>query len=136
MHRTLLILFLIQSAHGAPLVEFLKSFNEFESTCDKIEVEKVFGNGIPIFKITMQDLAELGNLEYQAGVPSKKFKYNGITVAEASRFTKFNGKRVKEVFKFEKNADGTFKQLSLKRYKRSVIRYSYPLGGTICRPIE
>lgn len=103
------------------------------SNCDKVIIEKTYSNDGPIIKMALLDLAELGNKEFVAGIPVKKFEFETPRVATAKRFAKFNGKKVKEVFTFTKDVDGTLKSVSLKRFKKSFVRYTYPLGGIICR---
>ena len=115
-------------------MDFLLSFNGAESTCDKIELIKANTDEGKIVKLVLHDLAELGNEEFKAGVLLKKFKFKNSRLAEAKRFSRYDGKKVREVYRFEKDKEGNFKSVSLKRYKRSLIHFTYPLGGIVCRP--
>lgn len=138
MPRTavLIILFTASSTNlwaRTPMMDFLLSFNGQSSSCDKLLVEKTYSDDEKIVRLTLHDLGELGDKEVISGIELKKFKYIEQNTAQAERFSKFQGKRVKEVFTFTKGEDGTFKTVSLIRYKRKLLRYGYSLGGIVCR---
>lgn len=138
MHKVLLITLslsfcLSAQSNETVLSSFLLSFNGMSSNCDKVSMEQTFDNDGPVLMLTLHDLAELGNTPYKAGIPFEKLKIKSQLVVEGKRFAKFKGKKVKEVFRFEKDADGNLKQVSMKRYKRKLVSYSYPLGGIVCR---
>lgn len=120
------------SASGK-LESFILSFDKMSSSCDKILIEKTYGSNGAVIKFTLHDLAELGNEEFQAGVPFDKFEFKNSSTVIAKRFSHFDGKKVREVYRLEKDQQGNPKSISLKRYKRSFVRFTYPLGGIVCR---
>lgn len=118
------------------LEKFILSFNNMSSSCDKIALEKAYDNDGAVIKLVLHDLAELGNEEFKAGVSLEKFEFTDKNTAIAKRFSHYNGKKVKEVYRFEKDDQGNFKSVSLKRFKRSFVRFTYPLGGIVCRYMQ
>ena len=120
---------------NSDLENFILSFNDMNSSCDKMVFEKAYSDGGAVIKMTLHDLEELGNPEFSAGVSLKDFEFENKFTAVAKRFSRYDGKKVKEVFTFQKDNTGKFKSVSLKRFKRSFFTFSYPLGGINCRLI-
>ncbi|MFT6070003.1 MAG: hypothetical protein ACJAT2_002484 [Bacteriovoracaceae bacterium] len=129
----LFFLFSITAKADSDLLKFLLSFNGQRSSCDQILVEKTYSDDEKVLKITLQDLAELGDEEVVSGVELKRFEFTDRYTAKAERFGRYQGKRVKEVFTFVKDDQGRFVSVSLVRYKRKLYRYGYSIGGIICR---
>ena len=130
----IITLLLTSAASGSEKLEsFILSFNKMSSTCDNIQIEKAYGDDGAVIKFTLHDLAELGNEEFKAGVELDRFEFKSSTKVIAKRFSTFDGKKVKEVYQLEKDKNGNLKSVSLKRFKRSFVRFTYPLGGIICR---
>lgn len=115
------------------MMNFLLSFDNQVSSCDRIKVEKAYSDDEKIVKVTLHDLSELGDEEVVSGIELKRFEFTNRNTARAERFGRYQGKRVKEVFIFEKGDDDQFKAVSLVRYKRKLLRYGYSIGGIICR---
>ena len=103
------------------------------STCDKIEISKTSDGDEAVVKIVLHDLAELGNEEFISGVALKKFDFDDSRTLVAKRFSKYNGVRVKEIYTFKKDENNRPSLVQLRRFKRSLVRYTYPLGGIVCR---
>ncbi len=103
------------------------------STCDKIQLSQSYDEDERIIKINLHDLAELGNEEFSSGVALKKFKFEDPKTLIAKRFSSYNGTRVKEVYTFQKDENNRPSLVQLRRFKRSLVRYTYPLGGIVCR---
>lgn len=120
---------------NSDLENFILSFNDMNSSCDKMVFEKAYSDGGVVIKMTLHDLAELGNTEFTAGVSLDDFEFENRFTAVAKRFSRYDGKKVKEVYTFQKDNAGNLKTVSLKRFKRSFFTFSYPLGGINCRLI-
>ncbi len=137
MQRMAIFIFLISLSTAAnadsDLLKFLLSFDGQRSSCDQILVEKTYSDDEKVVRITLQDLAELGDEAVVSGIELKKFEFTDRYTAKAERFGRYQGKRVKEVFTFVRDDTGAFVSVSLVRYKRKLLRYGYSLGGIICR---
>lgn len=136
LHKNTILIILLGlsiEAFSSTRTNFLNSFDGMPSTCDKIEIKKSYDGDEAIVKIVLHDLAELGNEEFTSGVPLKKFEFEDSRTLVAKRFSRYDGVRVKEVYTFKKDENNKTSLVQLKRFKRSLVRYTYPLGGIVCR---
>jgi len=116
-------------------LDFIMSFNQIESNCDKVQLTTSSSSEGLVVKVLLLDLVELGNPEFKAAILLSKFKLKNSNKLVAKRYSHYNGKKVREVYTLEKDDQGKLKSISLKRYKRSLVRFSYSLGGIICRQL-